>query len=190
MNPMTNYQSLRTARLQLRAYTDTDLDELYALHSDPAVWAHFSQGRHVDRARTAQLLAAGRGEWQATGLGYWTARSPEDEHLLGVGGCALRTGERGGWWNLYYRFAPAAQGQGLASELVAAALAAARDLEPDAPVVARLLEHNASSKALAERAGLMLAWRGPDAKDPESVRLIYADRDLAGPMLALVRAEP
>jgi hypothetical protein len=63
----------------------------------------------------------------------------------------------------------------------AAACAAAASLRPDLPVVAFLLEHNRGSKAAAERAGLQLAWRGPDSGNPDAtaVRLIYADRPLA-----------
>jgi hypothetical protein len=47
-------------------------------------------------------------------------------------------------------------------------------------VTAFLLEHNVASRATAERAGLRLIWRGPDAgnPDPGAVRLIYADRPL------------
>jgi hypothetical protein len=41
------------------------------------------------------------------------------------------------------------------------------------------------AKRTAERAGLKLAWRGPDAgnPDPEAVRLVYADRALAADVI-------
>lgn len=53
-------------------------------------------------------------------------------------------------------------------------------MRADLPVTAYLLEHNVGSRRAAERAGLTLVWRGPDAgnPDPAAVRLVYADRDL------------
>jgi RimJ/RimL family protein N-acetyltransferase len=95
------------------------------------------------------------------------------------------------WWNLYYRLTPAAWGRGLAAELVDAALQAVRAVDPDRPVVAYLLEHNAESRGRAERSRLELVWRGPDAgnPDPAAVRLVYADRPLPGELLGRVTAQ-
>jgi RimJ/RimL family protein N-acetyltransferase len=108
--------------------------------------------------------------------------------MVGTGGCARRVGTS--WWNLYYRLTPPAWGRGLAAELVGAALDAARTVHPDLPVIAYLLEHNVESRGRAERSGLSLVWRGPDAgnPDPAAVRLVYADRPLAGPLLEQVAA--
>jgi hypothetical protein len=57
-------------------------------------------------------------------------------------------------------------------------------------VIAYLLEHNAESRGRAEKAGLSLVWRGPDAgnPDPDAVRLVYADRPLTDDVLARVIA--
>jgi hypothetical protein len=59
-------------------------------------------------------------------------------------------------------------------------------------VIAYLLEHNAQSRGRAEKAGLMLVWRGPDAgnPDPDAVRLVYADRPVDGELLDRVTAFP
>lgn len=48
------------------------------------------------------------------------------------------------------------------------------------PVIALLLEHNDASRAVAERSGLRMVWRGPDKDnpDPAAIRLVYADREL------------
>ena len=185
-----------TARLRLDAVVPEDLDEHYALMSDPGVWAHLPSGRHTSPDRTAQAIAHSVGHWDRDGLGYWTARLLVDltgtplraGDMVGTGGCAVRAGTS--WWNLYYRLTPAAWGHGLAAELVAAALDAARAVDPDRPVVACLLEHNVESRVRAERAGLTLVWRGPDAgnPDPAAVRLVYADRHLPDDVLARVTA--
>ena len=134
--------------------------------------------------------------WARDGLGYWTARLREDlpdaglaaGSVVGTGGCAVRVGDT--WWNLYYRLTPSAWGLGLAAELVTAAIDAAHAVDPARPVIAYLLEHNAQSRGRAERAGLSLVWRGPDAgnPDPDAVRLVYADRPLGDDVLDRVTA--
>ena len=187
---------LTTPRLRLDAVVEGDLDEHHALHADPGVWRHFPSGRHTTTERTMEGITHSRGHWSRDGLGYWTARLREDlpatglpaGTMVGTGGCALRVGTS--WWNLYYRFTPAAWGHGLAAELVTAALDGARAVAPDRPVLAYLLEHNARSRGRAERAGLSLVWRGPDAgnPDPAAVRLVYADRPLDEETLARATA--
>ncbi|SDS81680.1 Protein N-acetyltransferase, RimJ/RimL family [Nocardioides scoriae] len=170
-----------TARLVLARPAADDLDEVHALHADPAVWQHFPRGRHRTAFRTVQLLETFDDAWQVAGLGVWVARLREadGDHpagtLAGVGGCSLR-GDRTAW-NLYYRFDPAFWGRGYAAELARAALDAARRLRPATPVVASLLEHNTASQRLAERLGLALAWRGVDPRG-EGVRRLHADRPL------------
>jgi RimJ/RimL family protein N-acetyltransferase len=185
-----------TRRLHLDAVVPGDLEDHFALLSDPDTWAHLPSGRHTTREQTAAGLEHSLGHWARDGLGYWTARLREDlpgtdlpaGAVVGTGGCAVRIGTE--WWNLYYRFTPAAWGHGLAAELVTAALESARAVDPDRPVIAYLLEHNARSRGRAERSRLSLVWVGPDAgnPDPDAVRLVYADRPIDGELLARVAA--
>jgi RimJ/RimL family protein N-acetyltransferase len=187
---------LETPRLQLDAVVPSDLDEHFALLSDPGVWAHLPSGRHTSPERTREGIEHSLGHWSRDGLGYWTARLREDlpgtalraGAVAGTGGCALRVGTT--WWNLYYRLTPAAWGLGLAAELVTAAIDAAHTVAPDRPVIAYLLEHNVRSRGRAEKAGLSLVWTGPDAgnPDPDAVRLVYADRPLGRELLEQVTA--
>jgi len=188
---VSGYRHLRTERLVLDAVTFEDLEPMFALHSDPHVWAHLPQGRHLDREETARFLDKREREWSADGLGYWVARAERNladgalpaAACVGIGGCARRFDTV---WNIYYRLTPAAWGQGLASEIVAAARAAAVNIDPCLPVVAYLLEHNHGSRRTAERAGLNLVWRGPDHgnPDPAALRLIYSDRPLDSHLIA------
>ena len=53
------------------------------------------------------------------GLGSWAVRSASDHAFVGVGGVDMTAG---GVWNLGYRLAPAAWGQGFASEIALAAV--------------------------------------------------------------------
>jgi RimJ/RimL family protein N-acetyltransferase len=155
----------------------SDLDLIYGLTSDPRVWTHLPSGVHASRDQTAAQLARQVAAWDSDGLAQWTVRL-HDGTFAGVGGCSINAGAA---WNVYYRFVPEVQGRGLATELVSAAQAAARQVRPDLPLTALLLEHNHASKAVAEKSGLQLIWRGPDVgnPDPAAIRLVYADRDVA-----------
>lgn len=177
---------LTTGRLTLARPAPADLDDVFALHSDPAVWEHLPSGRHTTRARTRVLLESVQESWDAVGLGSWVARDPEG-HLVGTGGCDVRLGVA---WNLGYRLARAVWGRGYAQEITTAATAAARARRPDLPVTAYLLEHNVRSRTAAERSGLELVWSGPDAgnPDPGAVRLLFADRPLEAGTVAVLTA--
>lgn len=171
-----NLRHMRTLRLELRAVSMDDMDVLYALNSDPRVWTHLPSGVHRGPERTAAQIARQVRAWEQHGLGYWTAWTL-DGCFAGVGGCSINADVV---WNVYYRFAAEAQGMGFASELVQAAMPAARNLRPELPITALLLEHNLASRSVAEKSGLDLVWRGPDEgnPDPDAVRLVYADRNL------------
>jgi RimJ/RimL family protein N-acetyltransferase len=189
---------LLTARLRLDAVVPDDLDEHVALMSDADVWKHLPSGRHTSPEQTMAGIEHSVRHWATDGLGYWTARLREDlpesglaaGAMVGTGACAVRVGTS--WWNLYYRLTPPAWGLGLAAEMVTAAIDAAHVVDPARPVIAYLLEHNVESRARAEKAGLSLVWRGPDAgnPDPDAVRLVYADRPIDGDLLDRVTALP
>ncbi|WP_030013641.1 GNAT family N-acetyltransferase [Curtobacterium sp. S6] len=172
----------RTERLELYKPTGLDTEDLHRLYSDERTWRHLPSGRFETFEQTLEQLSIWESSW-ASGLGAWVAHHAG--RMVGHGGCALRDG---GFWNLGYRFAPEAQGHGFASELSARAVQRARQLRPEVPVVAYLLEHNAASAAVARKTGLTQRFRGPDAgnPDPEAVRVVYADRDLTDRQLAAI----
>lgn len=197
---MSDLRHRRTDRLRLDAVTADDVAEHFAILSDPGVWRHLPANVHTNRDRTAEGIDRQVECWERTGLGMWTARLRPDlaaeqvpagltpDAVVGMGGCAVP--QDAAWWNLYYRLTPPAWGHGLAAELVAEAMAAARQVDPELPIIAHLLEHNLESKGRAERSGLTLVWRGPDAgnPDPTAVRLVYADRPLTDDVLARIAA--
>jgi RimJ/RimL family protein N-acetyltransferase len=97
---MTDFRHTATKRLRLDAVVPEDLDDHYALMSDPAVWAHLPSGRHTDPEQTAKGIRPSVGHWATDGLGYWTARLRADlpeaglaaGAMVGTGGCARRVG--------------------------------------------------------------------------------------------------
>ena len=175
-----------TARLWLDLPTEADVDDLHAIHSDPESWRHFPVGRHTSRTESEEMVTQAEEQFVRNGLGYWSIRDRPDGPVVGRGGCTILTGRM--WWNLYYRFATAVHGRGYATEMGLRAIEAARDVEPDRPVLAYLLEHNAASRRTAERLGMQLAWRGPDRPNPDhdAIRLVYVDREPTDELVAAI----
>ncbi|QMU97009.1 GNAT family N-acetyltransferase [Microbacterium esteraromaticum] len=176
-----------TDRLRLRRPTDADFEAIHEIHADPRVWLHYPTLRHADRAPTERMFARWAAAWDEMGLGSWVVRLRDTGEVIGAGGCTMLPGEPGERvWNLGYRISADHHGHGYATELARAALAAARSVSPDTPVIAYLVEHNRASAAVAEKVGLRLVHRAPDAgnPDPEVIRLVYADRELADAQLA------
>lgn len=178
------------ARLLLAPAALGELDEIASLHADERVWRHRPSGRHTSIEQTRGKVIEMERQWARDGLGYWTARLAQPVAglavgtFVGIGGCAVAAGTS--WWNLYYRLRPELHGHGLATELSRSAVTAAGTVNPDRPIVAYLLEDNQPSKAVAERAGLQLQWRGPDPANPQAVRLIYADRPIGSDRLTAI----
>ncbi|WP_460511204.1 GNAT family N-acetyltransferase [Frigoribacterium salinisoli] len=177
-------QATLTERLTLSRPTERDLSELHVLHADPDVWKHLPSARHTRFADTRELVDRYLAGWEANGVDVWVARHTVTGALVGMGGPSLRGGLA---WNIYYRLAPSTWGRGYAQEIVSASREATTATGRDLPLVASLLEHNEGSRRAAQRAGLELVWRGPDAgnPDPDAIRLLFADRSLSKDALRL-----
>lgn len=168
------FETMTTDRLVLRAATVDDADVLFPITSDPDTWHHAPGGQHRDKQTTREWLARAASRWVTDRLSYWIVRLRDSGETIGVGGVqrqAIRN------WNLYYRFAPGAWGNGYATEMGRAAIAAAHATDDSVPVIAWVMEHNQASRHVAE--GLGLKDQGPRA-DPSDgkVRLAFADRSL------------
>ena len=172
-----------TPRLRLSRPTAADLDVLFAISADPRVWTHYPSLRHLAPEETASMMARWEESWEAAGLGPWAVRVRTTGELIGYGGCTLLGGEV---WNLGYRLSADHHGNGYATELSFAAVDSARAVDPARPVIAYLVEHNRASARVAEKVGLELVYRAPDAgnPDPSVWRLVYADRPLTEAQLA------
>ena len=172
-----------TARLRLSRPTRADLDAVHAINADPRVWTHFPSLRHTDIAMTVAMMERWERSWKEAGLGSSVVRLRSTGEVIGNGGCTLLRGEV---WNVGYRIAADHHGHGYATEIAGAAVEHARVIDPDLPIIAFLVEHNRASARVAEKLGLRLMHRGPDAgnPDPSVMRLVYADRELTPEQLA------
>lgn len=123
---------------------------------DPEVVRHLG-GTPFSREDTWRRMLTGPGMWQMRGYGYWAVESRADGAWLGQAGFAdfkrdMQPSIEGlpemGWI-----FAPHAQGQGYASEAVAAGLAWADGTLRAPEIVAIIDAANAASIRVAEKAG-------------------------------------
>jgi RimJ/RimL family protein N-acetyltransferase len=166
---------MHTARLRLSVPDPaTDLDALAGTFADPDGWWYEPASRHTTPAQTRDWLTRAAARWPTDGLSYWTVRLAAGGDPIGTGGAQRH---RSGAWNLSYRIAAAHQGHGYATELGRAALEAAARVDPGAPCIAFVLEHNHPSRRVAVRLGLVDRGLRMDRSDG-TPRLAYADREL------------
>ena len=92
--------------------------------------------------------------WDDHGFGYWTVLEKDSETILGFGGLSPKEVEGKILPNLYFRFSPAAWGQGYAAELGRAALEAGCTLLNYDKIVASVRPDNAFSIRVLGRLGL------------------------------------
>ena len=180
---LTPPQEIRTDRLLLSPLTPGDIDAVHAVFSDPATWTHLPAARHAERSATVDMVQRKIGGRVRHGLGSWAVRSLDGGAFLGVGGVDMTAG---GVWNLGYRLAPSAWGQGFATELARAAVVAAADTAPGVPITGRVLTNNTASSAVLRRIGLALVWQGStSAPTPDGVeRQVWTDRALTDDQFA------
>lgn len=168
-------QPVLTERLDLRCPDPRqDLQDLFAIFSDPDGWWYDPAARHVEPGRTRDWLSRAASRFDSDGLSYWTVRLRDNGTIIGVGGAQR---QRTGAWNLNYRIATAHQGMGFATELGRAAYAAASALDASVPSIAWIAEDNLPSRKVAERLGLTNYGVAVDPSD-EQPRLAYADRPI------------
>ena len=147
---------IETARLILRPWRADDRAAFAEINGDPRVGEWL--GGVIDRAASDALIDRIQADMAAQGFGFWAAEQKADRRLVGMIG--LRHVEflpGGPTIEMGWRLHPDAQGQGLATEGAAAALAWGF-ANTDAPeLVAFTAETNLRSQAVMQRLGMRRA---------------------------------
>ena len=147
---------LETARLRLRNYRAGDLEEEAQTLGDPEV-ARFLGGKTLSREEAWRKLLCGPGLWALVGYGYWAVERKSDGRLIGKAGFAdfkrEMTPSIEGIPEIGWIFSPHAQGQGYATEAVAAALKWSDEVLKADEVTAIIDHANAASIRVAEKNG-------------------------------------
>ncbi|MFH6888880.1 GNAT family N-acetyltransferase [Corynebacterium aurimucosum] len=150
---MNDAHALHTPRLSMSVPTDADIDAVFAIHSDARTYEHRPELAMKTREEAVELTRAWQENWREKKQGYYVV-STLDGTTIGFTGVRHSKEADEEVLNLYYRFSPESQGQGYAKEAAAAAIASARELFPQLPVVAIIDPTNSASIALALKLGL------------------------------------
>jgi RimJ/RimL family protein N-acetyltransferase len=150
----SDVERVETERMVLARLRPEDLDDMYALLSDPAVARTLTpDGRPPTRREIEANLAGKLEHWQTLGFGLWLARDRATGATVGRGGLqhtytASINDVEAGWVVVPERW-----GQGLATEMARAALDAAFGPLELREVVAFTRPDNLASLRVIEKTG-------------------------------------
>jgi RimJ/RimL family protein N-acetyltransferase len=138
---------IETARLRLRRFTASDLDDLILIFGDLEVMRHLGMGAGTN----VSLILKGMMEfWADHGYGRWAVINKEDGRLIGLCGLRLLDGTP----ELLYVIARAYWGCGLATEAARASLRYAFEELEFERVVALTKHANVASVNVMRKIGM------------------------------------
>jgi RimJ/RimL family protein N-acetyltransferase len=79
--------TLRSNRLLLRMFRESDLDQYAAMCGDPEVMRYLGAGMPMTRAEAWRNMAMILGHWQLRGFGLWAVEEHKTGLLVGRAGC-------------------------------------------------------------------------------------------------------
>jgi len=150
--------SLRTERLLLRPWRETDVGPLFRILLNEEVLRYFSPGPTPTRPRVAALVAGQMLHWARRGYGWWAVEELERENRL-CGWCGLQKLPETGETEVGYLFDKPCWGKGLATEGARAAVKYGFDQTSLTRIIGLIHPDNAASGRVLEKAGLRYADR-------------------------------
>ncbi len=148
---------IRTERLILRQFRDADRDPWAQMNADPEVMRHFPAT--LTRAEADALIDRVSARIAETGVGFWAMERAEDGAFLGFAGlnCIGHDIAVKGEWEVGWRLARHAWGQGYASEAGRASLAHGFEDLGLKRIIAYTAITNLPSVAVMQRIGMVAA---------------------------------
>jgi RimJ/RimL family protein N-acetyltransferase len=186
--PMSSPSQLRTARLLLRAWRETDRAPFAALNADPIVMEYFPD--RLTRAESDQLIARIEAGFASSGYGLWALEVRATGEFVGFTGLAVPSFDAHftpafevGW-----RLARSAWGKGYATEAALASIAFGFADAGLQEIVSFTSAVNVRSRAVMERIGMRndpaddFDHPGLEETDPLRRHVLYriSAADLAG----------
>jgi ribosomal-protein-alanine N-acetyltransferase len=162
---------LESERLLLRPLGEGDLEDLFALHSDPEVMRFIGGGKPRTRAETAEKLRNIAAHWHQHSFGIWALLDKADGLFAGWCGVGYFHGLPDA--ELGYALAPRCWGRGLATEAVLRVLRHSFDVLHLPRVVGVARGSNVASQRVLLKAGLTL--RQPFRYDDQDALLFAVD---------------
>jgi ribosomal-protein-alanine N-acetyltransferase len=148
---------LRTARLELRAFTPADLPAAHRIYADPDVMRHVGHGPVAHEAAAAEMLGAYMDHQRAHGFSFWAVIERASGELIGDAGLFRHHGAEE--VELGYTLARAWWGRGYATEAARACLDAAFGPLGIEEVTALVEPANRPSRRVLEKLGMRPAGR-------------------------------
>ena len=152
---MTTVPTIRTERLILRDFAQSDFESYAEMIADPEVTRFLADGKPLGRIDAWRQMAMFAGHWQLRGFGIWAVEEQATGRFIGRIGCF----EPEGWpaFEIGYTLARHAWGKGYASEGAAASLRYAREVLGRREIISVIRPDNLGSIAVATRLGAVLA---------------------------------
>lgn len=148
---MMNIPILKTERLILREFRESDLDAYAEMSADAEVMRYIGTGKVLSRAESWRSMAAIIGHWYFRGYGLWAVEEQLYGNLIGRIGCW----QPEGWigleigWSLRRAF----WGRGFATEAARASIDFAFINLQQSHVISLIQPDNAASRRVAEKLG-------------------------------------
>jgi len=148
---------IQTERLVLRPFRDSDRDPWAAMNADPEVMRHFPAP--LIRAEADALIDRVNARIAETGVGFWAIERTRDGVFLGFAGlnCIGHDIPVKGEWEVGWRLARHAWGQGYASEAGRASLEHGFGVMGLKRIIAYTASTNLPSVAVMQRIGMEAA---------------------------------
>ncbi len=142
---------IKTDRLILRGWKNSDHDSLYSLNSDPLFVKYIGEGKALTREESWRVLALFCGHWELKGFGLWAVELSEKNEFIGRVGLW----EPEGWpgIELGWGISPDHWGRGYATEAARASLKWAFEEMRLSSLISIIHKDNSASKRVATRIG-------------------------------------
>ena len=142
---------LKTDRLRLRMWRESDLDDYAEMSADPAVMQYLTLGKLATRADTWRSIAFFMGHWEMRGYGHWAVEEKATGRMIGRIGFLNPEGWPG--FEIGWTLARHAWGKGYATEGGKRALVYAFKELDQSHVISLIHPDNKPSMRVAERLG-------------------------------------